>query len=102
MRSLRRGVAHRPVHPFYECLTLGRRRQSAARIQPIVSIAGITSTAGAGYLATSTLSGFHVQIEGVRIGTYDTIFSLAGVLVLAGGAFAVTSLRPPVRSQPQA
>jgi hypothetical protein len=72
-----------------------------ALVQPIASIAGIISTAGAGYLATSVLSGFHAQIGSVRIGTYDTIFSLAGVVVLAGGVFAVLSLRPPARSQPQ-
>jgi hypothetical protein len=72
-----------------------------ALVQPIASIAGIISTAGAGYLATSVLSGLHAEIGSVRIGTYDTIFSLAGVLVLAGGVFAVVSLRPPARSHPQ-
>jgi MFS family permease len=72
-----------------------------ALVQPIASIAGIISTAGAGYLATSVLPGLHAQFGSVRIGTYDTIFSLAGVLVLAGGVFAAMSLRPPARSQPQ-
>jgi MFS family permease len=63
-----------------------------ALVQPIVSIAGIISTAGAGYLATSVLSGLHAQLAGVRIGTYDTIFSLAGLLVLAGAVYAMLAL----------
>ena len=61
-------------------------------VNPIVAIAGIISTAGAGLLATSVLVGFHTQVLGVQLGTYDTIFSLAGVLILIGGIYALVNL----------
>ena len=61
-------------------------------MQPVSSIAGILSTAGAGYLASTVLLGFHQRIAGVQLGTYDTIFSVAGLLVLAGGIYALRSL----------
>ena len=62
-------------------------------VNPIVAIAGIISTAGAGALATTVLAGFHAQVLGVQLGTYDTIFSLAGVLILAGGVYSYRNLR---------
>ena len=64
-----------------------------ALVQPIVSIATIISTAGAGFLATSVLADLHAQIGRVRIGTYDTIFSLAALLMLVGAAYAWSGLR---------
>ena len=33
------------------------------------------------------------HVLGVRIGTYDTIFSLAGVLMLIGAIYAVVNLK---------
>jgi MFS family permease len=62
-------------------------------VNPIVAIAGIISTAGAGALATSVLSGFHAQVLGVRLGTYDAIFSAAGVLILVGAVYAWANLK---------
>jgi hypothetical protein len=70
-------------------------------VDPTTAIAGIISTAGAGYLATSLLSGFHSQVGGIRIGTYDTIFSLAGLLVLGGGVYAILAFRRAAGPQPQ-
>ncbi len=61
-------------------------------VQPITAIAGIISTAGAGFLATSALAGFHTQVLGLQVGTYDTIFSAAGVLILAGAIYAWLNL----------
>ena len=62
-------------------------------VGPVSAIAGVISSAGAAYLASSVLAGFHQQIGFVQLGTYDTIFSLAGLLVLAGGFYAMVSLR---------
>lgn len=62
-------------------------------VQPISAIAGIISTAGAGFVATSVLADFHAEVGGVAIGTYDTIFSVAGLLILAGGVYAWNNLR---------
>ena len=61
-------------------------------VNPIVAVAGIISTAGAGLVATSVLGDFHAQVLGVRLGTYDTIFTLAGLLILAGGIYARVNL----------
>jgi MFS family permease len=71
-----------------------------ALVNPTTAIAGIISTAGSGYLATSVLSGFHTQVGGVQIGTYDTIFSLAGLLVLSGGVYAMLAFRRAAAPQP--
>jgi hypothetical protein len=71
-----------------------------ALVNPTTAIAGIISTAGSGYLATSVLSGFHAQVGGIRIGTYDTIFSLAGLLVLSGGVYAMLAFRRAAAPQP--
>ena len=64
-----------------------------ALVQPITAIGGIISTAGAGLLATSVLSSLDARVFGVHIGTYDTIFSLAGVVMLIGGTYALVNLR---------
>ena len=61
-------------------------------VQPISATASILSTAGAGFLATSVLANLHAQVGPVRIGTYDTIFSVAGLLILAGGVYAWNNL----------
>ncbi|HET7466449.1 MAG TPA: MFS transporter [Candidatus Dormibacteraeota bacterium] len=61
-------------------------------VNPIVAIAGIISTAGAGFLATSVLAGLHARVLGFQIGPYDTIFSAAGVLILVGALYAWVNL----------
>lgn len=61
-------------------------------VQPITAIGGIISTAGAGFLAASVLAGLDAHVFGVHIGTYDSIFSIAGVLCLIGGAYALVNL----------
>ena len=61
-------------------------------VQPISATASILSTAVAGFLATSVLANLHAHVGPVRIGTYDTIFSVAGLLILAGGVYARNNL----------
>lgn len=61
-------------------------------VNPITAIGEIISTAGAGFLAASVLSGLNANVFGVHIGTYDSIFSIAGVLCLIGGVYALVNL----------
>jgi MFS family permease len=61
-------------------------------VLPITAIGSIISTAGAGFLATSVLAGLDVRVLGLHIGTYDSIFSIAGVLMLIGGVYALVNL----------
>jgi len=67
-------------------------------LQPVVTVAGLASTATSGFLASSLLFGLHMQIGPIEVGTYDTIFSIAGLLIVAGGLYAQRSLagRPTV------
>jgi MFS family permease len=60
---------------------------------PITSGALLLSTAVAGYLASTVLRGFHASLLGFAIGPIDTIFTVTGLLILAGGLYAVAVLR---------
>jgi MFS family permease len=62
-------------------------------LNPIVILAGLVGTALAGYLDGAVLRGFHFTTLGVTIGPVDTIYTAAGVLVLAGGLYAWVGLR---------
>jgi len=63
-----------------------------AVLQPLISLAAMLSMAAAGWLAGGLLSGFHARWLGVRWGTVDTIFTGAGVLIVAGGLYAAVRL----------
>lgn len=60
---------------------------------PITSGASLLSIAVAGYLASTVLRGFHASLLGFAIGPIDTIFTVTGLLILAGGLYAVAGLR---------
>lgn len=62
-------------------------------LNPIVILAGLVGTALAGYLDGAVLRGFHFTTLGVTFGPVDTIYTAAGVLVLAGGLYAWVGLR---------
>lgn len=62
-------------------------------VQPVITVAGMISTAVAGYLASQVLFGFHAGLGPITFGTYDTIFSFAGILLLAGGFYSLIALR---------
>jgi hypothetical protein len=60
---------------------------------PVATCASLLSVATAGYLASSVLNGFSATISGVTLGPLDTIFSVAGTLIIAGGVYAMIGLR---------
>ena len=69
-------------------------------IQPAITLAGVISTAVAGYLASTVLFDFHATLGPVQFGAYDTIFSGAGILLLAGGVYSLVALRPTSATPP--
>ena len=64
-----------------------------AVITPVQYLAGILSLALASFLATTVLAHLHADIGGVRFGTYDTIFGVAGVIILIAGLASIVPLR---------
>jgi MFS family permease len=67
-------------------------------ISPIIQLASITSMALAGLLASTVLRGFHLVVAGVVFGPYNTVFALAGLLVVAGGLTSIAPLRAADRA----
>ncbi len=67
------------------------------RVYAVVNVlqqtAILVSMAAAGYLAGTVLRGFHRVALGQTFGPYDTIFGIAGALLIAAGAFSVSRLR---------
>ncbi len=57
-------------------------------LTPLMVLASLLSAAVAGYLDGVVLRGFHATIAGVAIGPIDTIFTVAGLLVVAAGLYA--------------
>lgn len=64
-----------------------------AVITPASSLASVASIAGAGLLVSTVLHGFHASLGGLHFGPVDTILSGTGIIVLAGGVFAMIRLR---------
>ncbi len=62
-------------------------------LSPSVSLATMLSLALAGFLDSTLLRGFHVTLFGVAWGPVDTIFTLTGLLTVAGGFYALVNLR---------
>jgi len=60
---------------------------------PVAMVALSISTAAAGLVDTAMSPRFHVSVLGIPFGPVDTIFSAAGLLITAGGIFAMRSLR---------
>lgn len=70
--------------------TLGR---VFAILQPAIQVMSVIAIAVAGWLSSSVLRNLHADIAGVELGTYDTIFGAAGLLITAGGLYAMIALR---------
>jgi hypothetical protein len=64
-------------------------------IQPLTQATDLIGMALAGYLASTVLRGFHHRVLGVWMGTYDLIFTGAGLLFILGGVVAWRGLRSP-------
>jgi MFS family permease len=65
----------------------------SAILTPTVSLASILSVALAGTLVSTVLRGFHRTVLGIHFGAVDTIFAVAGVLIMASGIYAMVMLR---------
>ncbi|MGW7610083.1 hypothetical protein ACWGKW_22935 [Streptomyces sp. NPDC054766] len=62
-------------------------------INPVQQLAALIGVSAAGWLASTALRGFSAEIAGVRFGRIDTIFTFAGLIVIAGGFYASAALR---------
>ena len=49
-------------------------------MNPLLSLAGISSMGAAGILTSTALRGFHATVAGISCGPYDTVFAVAGLL----------------------
>ena len=64
-----------------------------AVLNPMITGASLASIAIAGYLASTALHGFHARVAGLELGPLDTIFGVAGLLVVVGALYAAIALR---------
>jgi MFS family permease len=64
-----------------------------AVINPLQQIASVTSIAVAGVLASTALRNLHAHFAGMTFGPYDTLFTVAGLLFIAGGLASIPLLR---------
>ncbi|HCI82439.1 MAG TPA: MFS transporter [Ktedonobacter sp.] len=64
-----------------------------ALFNPIVTVATLVSSASAGYLDSVLLQHFHVVVLSISFGPVDTIFTVAGLLLLISGIYAMVNLR---------
>ena len=60
---------------------------------PVAMVALSISTATAGLVDSAMSPRFHGNVLGIAFGSVDTIFTAAGLLITAGGVFAMRSLR---------
>ncbi|MDQ2827935.1 MAG: MFS transporter, partial [Chloroflexota bacterium] len=72
----------------------------SAVLMPVMSVAALLSIAVSGLLDSTILHGFHARLLGVTFGPIDTIFSMAGLLGVAGGLYAFLNLRHTSITQP--
>lgn len=65
----------------------------SALLNPITTVATLLGSAAAGYLDSVLLQHFHIVLLHVSLGPVDTIFTIAGLLLLISGIYAMVSLR---------
>ncbi|HEY3501280.1 MAG TPA: MFS transporter [Actinocatenispora sp.] len=70
-----------------------RDRGETRQLPRLLVRAALAGIAVAGWLASTVLLGFHAAPLGVGFGRIDTIFLGAGLLIVAGGGYAVVALR---------
>jgi MFS family permease len=66
-----------------------------AILRPAIQLAGMVSVLMATWLAGTVLSGFHASVAGLHFTAIGTIILASGVLVAAGGCWAVVVLAAP-------
>lgn len=60
---------------------------------PAISAAELLGIGLSGYLASTALRHFHATVLGIAVGPVDTIFTVVGISILAGGVYALARLR---------
>jgi MFS family permease len=63
-----------------------------AVFNPVNMGASMLSVITAGWLASTVLADFHGSVAGVHVGRIDIIFSVAGLLIVAGGVYGAIAL----------
>lgn len=98
------GVALGAVNAAISPLMLGATPQHMiGRVQsvmnPLLSLATISSMGAVGILTSTALRGFHETIAGISFGPYDTVFAIAGLLFMTSGFASIMPLRQANRTQ---
>ncbi len=62
-------------------------------LTPLATVATLAGAALAGYVDSTLLRDFSARILGMTFGPVDTIFCMAGALILASGVYAMIGLR---------
>jgi sugar phosphate permease len=65
----------------------------AAIFGPAISLVSMVSAGLAGLLDSTVLRTLDVSVAGSHFGPVDTVFCAAGILILAGGIYAVVTIR---------
>ncbi|MGI8826415.1 MAG: MFS transporter [Chloroflexota bacterium] len=69
---------------------LGR---ATALLNPAITLASVISIALAGWLVSTVLHGFRASAGGVFFGPIDTVYTVAGLVIIAAGIYAMVALR---------
>jgi MFS family permease len=92
------GVALGAVNAAIPPLILGAAPQHMiGRVEsvmnPLLSLAAISSMGATGILTSTALRGFHATVAGISFGPYDTVFAVAGLLFMTSGIASIAPLR---------
>jgi MFS family permease len=74
----------------------------SAIFTPLSNLAALLSVALAGYLASTVLRDFHATLLGLTLGPIDTIYTVAGLLIVVAGLYAAVNLRALTMDAPAA
>jgi MFS family permease len=61
-------------------------------LNPALQLATMASVLVSGWLASTVLRGYHAHVAGIAMGPYDIVFTLAGLLIVAGAAYHMVAL----------
>jgi hypothetical protein len=64
----------------------------SAILNPTIGLVGLLGTAAAGYLTSNVLQNFHKTVLEIHFGTFDTIFTGSGTLIIIGAIYAIFHL----------
>ena len=68
-------------------------------LNPALQVTSMLSIGLAGWLASTLLHGWSGRLLGLHLRTYDTIYGVGGLLVVAGGIWALAILPAAVRAE---